>query len=131
MFIFALLVLLTLLLLYWATVSPPDPQYGRFFTFLMCGFFTFLIWNPYNITCMFLVGNKALGIAAILISGLTLAFVALVTRAQEFGFQTVALLLCLLSLVALWILSVINFFLRRKNVELSAGGNAAPPRASA
>jgi hypothetical protein len=115
--IFALLVLVTLFLLHKAAMTPPDPGYGRVPAFLIYGFFTFLIWIPYNTTCMFLDGNKGLGIAAIIIIVVTLTVVVFGTRDREFGFQTMALLLCTLSLIALWILSVINFFLRRKNAK--------------
>ncbi len=129
--IFKIMVGVSVLLLYCATVSTPDPAYGRVFAFLISGLFLLLIWVPYNITCMFLDGNKGMGISSILIAAVPLAAVAYGTRDRDFGFQTLALCLCTCSLGGIWLLSVINFFLRRKNAEPSAGGNAAAPRSSA
>ena len=115
--VFALLVGITLFCLYKAMLTPPDAGYGRVFNFLVYGLLTFLIWIPYNITCMFLDGNKKLGSIAIIIVALTLTDVALGAWMRNFCMQTMALVLCGMSLITLWILSVINFVSRKRMAE--------------
>ena len=123
---FVVLVVITLLFLYKAIVAPPDPGYGRVFNFLIYGLFTLLVWIPYNITCMFLDGNKALGTVAVVIVALTLGFVELGAWVQEFGIQTLALLLCILALMSLWILSAVSFIVKKRSTEPTGSRDGVP-----
>ncbi|MFA5043319.1 MAG: hypothetical protein WC381_07485 [Kiritimatiellia bacterium] len=115
--IFVLLALVTLVFAYKAITAPPDHGYGRLPMFMIYGLFTFVMWIPYNIACMFLDGNKWMGIMAISIVGLTLANLKWASFEQEFAHQTIALLLCSVSLIALWIMSIINLVSRRRKAE--------------
>jgi hypothetical protein len=112
--ILAVLVTVTAFFVHQAVVAPPDPGYGRVFNFLIYGFLIFLIWIPYNITCIFLDGNKLLGALAVFLVALTLGFVALGAWVQEFATQTLALAFSALAVPTLWILSFISFFRRKR-----------------
>ena len=115
--IFAAMTAVTLLLMTKAVVAPPDPGYGRAFNFLLYGLLIFLVWMPYNITCMFLDGNKMLGTLALLVATLTLGFVAVGAWVQDFALQTLALVFSTLAVPALWFLSIISFVQKRRNTE--------------
>jgi len=115
--IFGLLCLITLWLIMRAASAPPDPGYERIFNFLTCGLLVLVLWIPYNVTCMFLDGNKVLGLLAIFLVALALGFVAVGAFTQNFGTQTMALVGSILAVPTLWILSFINFIRRKKYAE--------------
>jgi predicted permease len=99
--------------------ATPDPGYGRFPAIMLNGFIAFVIWISYNIICMFADSNKKLGLVALRIACLALANIGILIVADRFGlnvfgFQFLALLSLPVILVAIWILSAMNFFKKKK-----------------
>lgn len=108
--LFSLPVIASIALAYNAITSPPDPGYGRSPSIMMHALLGLVMWTPYHVVCMFLDGDRVMGIIVMTIAGLALANLAWASASGQFGYHIIALLLCSVALIAVWIVAVISFF---------------------
>jgi membrane-bound ClpP family serine protease len=117
--IFGMLCMFTLWLVFRAATAQIDPGYGRWGAIMSNGLIAFVVWIPYNIICMFADGNKPFGFGALGLAGVAMASLGIIILADRFGFNVfgfhvIALLFLPIALVAIWILSAMNFIKKTK-----------------
>ena len=127
--ILAILVVITGLLVYLAVTADPVPGYGRLPTFASYGFFTFLIWIPYCITCLFLDRSKRLGFTTLGIVLAALGYFVVSMLFLGLGHAILSLIVCALAAPVLWAISTVNRF--RKKMQNQALHGTAESRADA